>query len=84
MTQIMDRRNTSPSSFDELMRKHAREGDSLSDTFVRILESGDFAQGQENRPGYIGSGASRLGDLGINAEKYLGLKPWDPGDQGSR
>lgn len=77
----MARRNTSPSSFDELLRKHAREGDSFSDTFARILESDDLANDGENRLDYIGAGSSGLPDLGINAEKYLGLEPWGPGEK---
>lgn len=81
MTKTMARKNTSPPSFDELFRKHAREGDSLSDTIERMLESGDLVQDRENWPDWIGAGNSGLGDLGINAEKYLGIKPWGPGEK---
>ena len=74
-------------SVDELIREHAREGESLSATIVRLIELGALTGDEEDWPDWIGS-AEGPGDLGINAEKYLGLKPWGPGegpgDQGSR
>jgi len=71
-----------PESTAELVEKYAREGESFSATVVRLVELG-AAEDFEPEPidesefplGYIGSGEGP-GDLGINAEKYLGLKPW--------
>lgn len=80
MTQTMARRTTNPESFDELIRKHTREGEPLSAAFARLIESGDLDQGKENWPDWIGS-IEGPGDLSINAEKYLGLKPWGPDEQ---
>lgn len=77
----MARRNTSPPSFNELMRKHAREGESPSATILRMFESGDLAYDKNDLPAWMGSGESGLSDLGINAEKYLGIKPWGPGEK---
>jgi hypothetical protein len=88
MTQTMPRRTIYiPDSVDELIREHAHEGESLSATIVRLIELGALTGDEEDWPDWIGSGEGP-GDLGINAEKYLGLKPWGPGegpgDQGSR
>lgn len=77
-----------PESAERLVREHAREGESFSATVVRLVELGaaediDFGEGgqvdeSEFPLGYIGAGESGLPDLGINTEKYLGLKPWGP------
>ena len=69
-----------PESVEELVREHAREGESFSATAVRLLELGALDDDPESWPDYIGSGEGP-GDLGINAEKYLGLKPWGPGEK---
>jgi len=79
-----------PESAERLVREHAREGESFSATVVRLIELGaaedvEFGEGGQIEEaefplGYIGSGESGLPDLGINAEKYLGLKPWEPGE----
>lgn len=77
-----------PESAEELVRAHGREGESFSATIVRLAELG-VREDEGNVPlDYIGAGSSGLPDLGINAEKYLGLKPWDhpgeePDDEGS-
>lgn len=88
MPQTMARRTIYMSdSLEELVRKHAREGESLSATIARLIELGALDGDKEEWPEWIGSGEGP-GDLGINAEKYLGLKPWGPGegpgDQGPR
>jgi hypothetical protein len=80
MTQIMDRRNPSKPSFDELLSKHAREGESLSATILRMFESGDLAYDKGDLPDWMGS-FEGPGDLGVNAEKYLGIKPWGPDER---
>jgi predicted CopG family antitoxin len=68
-----------PESTTELVEEHAREGESFSATVVRLIELG-AREGEHEVPlDYIGSGEGP-GDLGINAEKYLGLKPWGPGE----
>ncbi|HET7054762.1 MAG TPA: hypothetical protein VFI09_12705 [Solirubrobacterales bacterium] len=69
-----------PDSAEELVREHTRDGESFSAAIVRLVELG--AREDENSVplDYIGAGSSGLPDLGINAEKYLGLKPWDPGE----
>lgn len=69
-----------PDSVDELIREHAREGESLSATIVRLIELGALTGDEEDWPDWIGS-FEGPGDLGINAEKYLGLKPWAPGEK---
>lgn len=82
MTKTMARKPDTPRlNWDELLDRHSREGDSLSDTISRMLESGDFEADKENWPSWIGAGSSGLGDLGLNAEKYLGIKPWGPEEQ---
>lgn len=76
-----------PDSVTELVREHTREGDSFSATIVRLVELGasedikwDSEIDEGEFPlGYIGSGEGPS-DLAINAEKYLGLKPWGPGE----
>lgn len=80
MTSTMSQQTSSPPSFDELLRKHARKGEPLSETVLRMLESGDLDRGKEAWPDWIGS-FKGPGDLGINAEKYLGIKPWGPGEK---
>jgi hypothetical protein len=82
MTQTVARRTIYLSdSLEDLLREHAREGESLSATIVRLIEQGTLGGDREDWPDWIGSGEGP-GDLGINAEKYLGLKPWEPGDKG--
>jgi hypothetical protein len=66
-------------SLEELVRKHALEDESLSATIARLIERGALKGNEEEWPEWIGSGEGP-GDLGINAEKYLGLKPWGPGE----
>lgn len=84
MTQTVARRTIYlPDSIDDLVREHAREGESFSATIVRLIESGALGGDEEDWPEYIGS-FEGPGDLGINAEKYLGIKPWEPGDKGPR
>jgi hypothetical protein len=68
-----------PESAVELVDGHAQEGDSFSATVVRLLELGAREDEQQVPLDYVGSG-EEPGDLGINAEKYLGLKPWGPGE----
>lgn len=79
-----------PDSTEKLVREHARGGESFSATIVRLVELGaaediEFGPGdvqdEEFPLGYLGSGDSGLPGLGINAEKYLGLKPWGPGER---
>lgn len=95
-TQVVPRRTIHlTDSTERLVRKHAREGESFSATVVRLVELGAVedvelgAVGESDLPlGYIGAGESGLPDLGINAEKYLGLKPWgadkSPADEDPR
>lgn len=89
MTQTVARRTIYlPESIEKLVREHAREGESFSATIVRLVELGALDENRDSWPDWIGSGEGGPPDLGINAEKYLGLKPWGPGegpaDQGSR
>ena len=76
-----------PESVEKLVREHAREDESFSAAVVRLIELGALTPGEEDWPDWIGS-FEGPGDLGINAEKYLGLKPWGPdeipGDQSPR
>lgn len=87
MTQTVARRTIYlPDSIEELVREHSLEGESFSSTIVRLVELGALDDERSSWPEWIGSGEGP-GDLGINAEKYLGLKPWEPnegpGDQSS-
>lgn len=68
-----------PDSAEKLVREHAQEGESFSATIVRLLQLGALDDNRESWPDWIGS-FEGPGDLGINAEKYLGLKPWNPGE----
>jgi predicted CopG family antitoxin len=68
-----------PDSTTELVEEHAREGESFSATVVRLIELGAREEEPYAPLDYFGSGEGP-GDLGINAEKYLGLKPWGPGE----
>lgn len=68
-----------PESAVELVDGHTREGESFSAAVVRLIELGAREEEQQVPLDYIGSGEGP-GDLGINAEKYLGLKPWGPGE----
>jgi hypothetical protein len=87
-TQTVPRRTIYISGHAEkLVRDHAREGESFSATLVRLIELGaaeDIEFGptdEEEFPlGYIGAGKGGPPDLSINAEKYLGLEPWGPGE----
>lgn len=78
-----------PKATEDLIRRHRRNGESFSATVVRLIELGvpedvEFEPkpvDEEEYPlGYIGSGKGGPPDLAINAEKYLGLKPWGPGE----
>lgn len=77
-----------PDSAERLVREHAREGESFSATVVRLIELGafddelveGFVDEREFPLGYIGAGKGGPPDLAINAEKYLGLEPWGPGE----
>ncbi|HEY7949845.1 MAG TPA: hypothetical protein VID51_03310 [Solirubrobacterales bacterium] len=80
MPQIMPRRTIYlPDSVEELVREQALGNESFSATVVRLIELGALDEGRESWPEWIGS-FEGPGDLGINAEKYLGLKPWGPGE----
>jgi hypothetical protein len=68
-----------PESAVELVEEHAREGESFSATAVRLIELGAREDESFASLDYFGAGEGP-GDLGINAEKYLGLKPWGPGE----
>ena len=88
MPETMPRRTIYlPAHIDELVRKQQLGNESFSATVARLIEFGAFDGNEEDWPEWIGSGEGP-GDLGINAEKYLGLKPWGPGegpkDQSSR
>lgn len=86
---VMPRRTIHlPEATEQLVREHVREGESFSATIVRLIELGVPEDVElEPRPvdeseyplGYIGSGTGPP-DLAINAEKYLGLEPWGPGE----
>lgn len=88
-TAVMPRRTIHlPEITEQLVREHAREGESFSATVVRLIELGAPEDVEfEPQPvdesefplGYIGAGSGPP-DLAINAEKYLGLKPWGPGE----
>lgn len=82
MTLTVPRRTIyMPDDIDELVREHAVEGESFSATIVRLVELGAREDEHHHVPlDYIRAGNSGLPDLGINAEKYLGLKPWGPGE----
>jgi hypothetical protein len=88
MTQTMPRRTISiPESTEALVLDHVRDGESFSATVVRLVELGAIedvefepADEEEFPLGYIGIGKGGPPDLSINAEKYLGLEPWGPGE----
>jgi len=69
-----------PDDVEQLVRAHTAEGESFSATVVRLIELGASEAEGDVPLDYIGAGNSGLPDLGINAEKYLGLKPWGPGE----
>jgi len=69
-----------PNTVEELVREQALEGESFSATIVRLVELAALTGSEEDWPDYIGAGDGGPRDLGINAEKYLGLKPWGPGE----
>jgi hypothetical protein len=80
MTKTMARRTIYlPDGIEELVRAQAQEGESFSATLVRLIELGALGDDESERPDWIGS-FEGPGDLGINAEKYLGIKPWGPGE----
>ncbi|HWM63439.1 MAG TPA: hypothetical protein VNP96_05550 [Solirubrobacterales bacterium] len=81
MAQTLARRTIYlPDSIETLVREHARKDESFSATLVRLIEQGALTGGdKEDWPDYIGSGEGP-GDLSINLEKYLGIKPWGPGE----
>jgi hypothetical protein len=89
--QVMPRRTIHlPDTAEELVREHVREGESFSATIVRLIELGAVEDvefepvDEEEFPlGYIGAGKGGPPDLSINAEKYLGLKPWGPNEKPS-
>lgn len=92
-TAVMPRRTIHlPEITEQLVREHTREGESFSATVVRLIELG-VPEDVEFEPkpvdeseyplGYIGSGSGGPPDLSINAEKYLGLEPWGPGEKPS-
>jgi hypothetical protein len=81
MTKTMPRRTIYlPDETEKAVRERATLNESFSATIVRLLELGIQAEGDQPPLDYIGAGESGLPDLGINAEKYLGLKPWGPGE----
>lgn len=81
MTQTVARRTIYlPDSIEDLVREHAREDESFSATIVRLIELGALGGDEADWPDYIGS-FEGPGDLGINVEKYLGIKPWGPGEE---
>ncbi len=67
-----------PDDVEARVRDRALEGESFSATIVRLIDLGAVMTDEEDWPDWIGSGEGP-GDLGLNAEKYLGLKPWGPG-----
>lgn len=80
MTQTVPRRTIYlPADVEEVVREHAVEGESFSATIVRLVELGAREDEHHVPLDYIGAGEGP-GDLGINAEKYLGLVPWGPGE----
>jgi len=88
-TQVMPRKTIYlPDTTEELVRERAHEGESFSATIVRLIELGvlgdelDAAldENEEFPLGYIGASKGGPPDLAINAEKYLGLEPWGPGE----
>jgi hypothetical protein len=82
MLKTMPRRTIYlPDHIEELVRKQQLGNESFSATVARLIEFGALEGDgdEEDWPEWIGSGEGP-GDLGINAEKYLGLKPWGPGE----
>ena len=59
-----------PAAIEELVRKHARDGESFSAAIARLAETGARSLGKPERPKYIGSGEGPS-DLGRRAEYYL-------------
>ena len=80
MPQTMPRRTIYlPDSVEELVREQALGDESFSATVVRLIELGALDDDKEDWPAYIGS-IEGPGDWGINFEKYMGIKPWGPGE----
>lgn len=81
MTKTMPRRTIYlPDETEKAVRERAIPDESFSATIVRLLELAVQAEEEQAPLDYFGAGNSGLPDLGINAEKYLGLKPWGPGE----
>jgi hypothetical protein len=57
-------------SIEELIREHAREGESFSAAAARLIQEGAARQGSRKPPRYVGAGSGPR-DLGRLAEKYL-------------
>jgi hypothetical protein len=68
---VVRRTVTLPDSTDQRVRELANEGESFSAAVARLLDEGARAVKAKPVPSYVRSGDSGLGDLGINAEKYL-------------
>lgn len=67
----MPRRTISlPQSIEDLARQSATDGESFSATIARLIERGARAEGEANRPRYVGAGEGDR-DLGKHAERYL-------------
>ena len=80
-THVMPRRTIYlPDTTEEMLREHARKGESFSATIVRLVELGVREDEHQVPLDYIGAGNSGLPDLGINAEKYLGIDPPGSGE----
>lgn len=80
MPETMPRRTIYlPEETEKAVRERAILDESFSATIVRLIEFGIQAEDDQPPLDYIGAGKGP-GDLGINAEKYLGLKPWGPGE----
>ena len=80
MPQTMPRRTIYlPDRIEELVREHQLGDESFSATAVRLIELGALDDDREDWPEWIGS-IEGPGDWGINFEKYIGLKPWGPGE----
>lgn len=62
---------TLPEAVDKRVRELARDGESFSAAVARLVEEGMRAIGEGRVLSYVGIGDSGLGDLGLNAEKYL-------------
>ncbi len=68
-----------PENIEELVREQAVANESFSATVARLIEQGAVTGGKESWPDWFGS-IEGPGDWGSNFEKYIGLKPWGPGE----